>query len=679
MITPQQLLNCRLLTGVTSCLSIAAFSISTAGAEPSLGNPIGKVARLFNPKLVKMEERVQFLDRQLMSLAVYNEHVLKTGIGCRGVKLKASDPEPTVTLDLGEDFPIDKLYLVPVQEGGGTQGNIFPKRFTIELSGVEDFSESRILYSSADKYFPETGGKPVKFNGQGARARYVRLTVNQGQPRGDSEIFGISEIVVISDSYPVSFGCEVKASGTLQVGEFWFPDAVVDGRMPLGVWQGGQWARRADRGDLEYVDSADTEISWSLDLGEISEISLINLFPFDIREALEAGILPEILDIQVRNGPEEEFQTIAQWRNPIEGVNHETPLVFAFDDVRAREIRVVGKKAREVDGKFLYGLSEIEVWSEHKNLAMGRPVILDVSGEKERLSTRTNGFASNRQIIPVGSWLGQLNDRWRVENEIGALQPMRVQMASESELNATWGSAMMLGLTFLIPVFIVERRRLISRNQMDQLRKRIASDLHDDIGSNLGSISLIARTARKDLIRLAGPAIVGEDLNEVESIARESSLAMRDIVWLLERKQDSIGDLVQRMRETASRMLREIDYSIECDSTKATAKLSLDAKRHLFLFYKEAIHNIVKHSKATKITVRLWDKGDKLALEVIDNGGGLPVVLHEGKEVPQRVRKLDERARVLEGHLDIKTERDKGTEILLTVKRSLLIVAPALK
>jgi signal transduction histidine kinase len=230
----------------------------------------------------------------------------------------------------------------------------------------------------------------------------------------------------------------------------------------------------------------------------------------------------------------------------------------------------------------------------------------------------------------------------------------------------------------LIPVFIVERRRLISRNQVDQLRKRIASDLHDDIGSNLGSISLIARTARKDLIRLHGPAEVGEDLGEVESIARESSLAMRDIVWLLERKQDSIGDLVQRMRETAGRLLREIDYSIECDSSKSASKLSLDAKRHLFLFYKEAVHNILKHSKATKVSIRLWDDGDKLALEVVDNGQGLPMIVENDKQVLVPVRKLNERARVLEGKLDMRSKKGEGTHILLTVKRSLLIAAPTL-
>ena len=262
-----------------------------------------------------------------------------------------------------------------------------------------------------------------------------------------------------------------------------------------------------------------------------------------------------------------------------------------------------------------------------------------------------------------------------MESELAAIRPIHAKQSSESELNATWGSAMILGLTFLIPVFIVERRRLMSRDQLDQIRKRIASDLHDDIGSNLGSISLIARTARKDLVRLHGPEEIAEDLGEVESIARESSLAMRDIVWLLERRQDSIGDLVQRMRETAGRLLREINYTLDCDSNKTAAKLSLDAKRHLFLFYKEAIHNVLKHSKANKVSIRLWDENDKLALEILDNGIGLPVTADLN---PTSVRKLEDRARVLEGLLQIVSSKETGTRILLFVKRSHLTAHPTL-
>ena len=588
--------------GIVFAMCVVFASTVVLHAETSIANPIAKVARLFNPRLVKVESRVGFLMQQLMSLAVHEEHALKTAIGCRGARVRREHPDPTVTIDLGKGFPIEALYLVPLQEEFSARKSLFPKRFTIEFSEFEDFHKRRVLYTTDDRFFPETGGMPVKFAGQGAMARFVRLTVNQGHLRGESEIFGLSELVVISDGYPVSFGCEVSSVGALDVEGLWYPSAVTDGRMPLGDWQGGDWAEKEERGDLVEVDAAEREVAWTVNFGEERNLDLLVLFPFDVREVLEAGILPEELNVQVRNGDGEEFRTVDHWVNPMLGTNHDTPLLFKLNGVAATEVRINGLRARMVSDQFLYGLSEIQVWSGQRNIAAGVKVDRSLEGRPALVESLTNGFGSERQVIPVGSWLSQLHDRWRVECEIEALQPMRAQMAAESELNATWGSAMMLGLTFLIPVFIVERRRLISRNQIDQLRKRIASDLHDDIGSNLGSISLIARTARKDLVRLHGPAEVGEDLDEVEGIARESSLAMRDIVWLLERKQDSIGDLVHRMRETASRLLRGFDYAIECESSKSASKLSLDAKRHLFLFYKEAVHNILKHSKATKVS-----------------------------------------------------------------------------
>jgi len=665
--------------GVVSAICLVFAGSGMLQAETMHANPIGKVARLFNPRLVKVEDRVEFLSRQLMSLTTYEEHALKTGIGCRGARVKPGDPDPTVTIDLGREFPIEALYLVPLQQESSARNGLFPKRFTIEFSEFGDFRERRILYTSGDSFFPETGGMPVRFAGQGAMARYVKMTVNQGHLRGKSEIFGMSELVVISDGYPVSFGCKATAVGGLEVKDLWYPGAITDGRMPLGVWQGGDWSKNGKRGDLIVVDAPDEQVSWTMDFGSEKILDLLVLFPFDVREVLEAGILPEELEIQVRDTGGGEFRTVEHWKNPMPGTNHETPLLFKLGGVSAREIRINGIRSREVGDRFLYGISEIQLWADQENVAKGIPVIREGEGGPVKTNALTNGYGSERQIIPVGSWLSQLHERWRVEREIEALQPIRAQMASESELNATWGSAMMLGLTFLIPVFIVERRRLISKNQVDQLRKRIASDLHDDFGSNLGSISLIARTARKDLVRLHGPEEVGEDLDEVESIARESSLAMRDIVWLLERKQDSIGDLVHRMRETASRLLRGFDYTIECESSKSASKLSLDAKRHLFLFYKEAVHNILKHSGATKVSIRLWDQGDKLVLEVIDNGHGLPMVVEDGKEVPRLVRKLDERARVLEGKLDMISEKDKATTVLLTVKRSLVVAATQMK
>jgi signal transduction histidine kinase len=251
----------------------------------------------------------------------------------------------------------------------------------------------------------------------------------------------------------------------------------------------------------------------------------------------------------------------------------------------------------------------------------------------------------------------------------------QVTLESLASRGSGWASAAILGTALAVSLSTLNKRRRSEQKHVDQIRQRIAADLHDDIGSNLGSLSLIARSARKDLIRLEGPKEIAHDLSEMESIARECSLAMRDIVWMWERSNDSVGDLIERMRQTANRLLREMRFNLECQSCETNAHLSIEAKRHLFLFFKEALHNIMKHSRANQVTVRVWDENDQLAIEIVDNGSGLP-----GTNIGRTpaIRKLQDRAQTLHGLLRIASNRDQGTRIQLFVKHSHLITQPAI-
>lgn len=241
--------------------------------------------------------------------------------------------------------------------------------------------------------------------------------------------------------------------------------------------------------------------------------------------------------------------------------------------------------------------------------------------------------------------------------------------------NTGWASAAVLATALLFSISTIGKRRRSERKHVEQIRQRIAADLHDDIGSNLGSISLIARSARKDLLRLEGPQEIASDLSEMENIARECSLAMRDIVWMWERSNDSVGDLIERMRQTANRMLREMRFNLECQSCEISTQLSLEAKRHLFLFFKEALHNIMKHSHADQVSVKVWNEDDQLAIEILDNGDGVTPVQSTN---PPGMRKLQDRARTLKGHLHINSNQEHGTRIQLFVKHSHLTTQPAI-
>jgi signal transduction histidine kinase len=674
MMPPQQ--PFRLLA--SGILSLAA-GLLPGGAEAAgpaqTGNPITRIARILDPQLVKVEDRVTWLDSQLSTLSQHCEYPLKVGLGFRGSRNAPGGPDPSITLDLGKDFPIETIYLVPAQREFLEDSGIFPKRFTLEVSTREDFGQRTILYTSGNVPHPPPDGIPMSFKARDT-ARYIRLTVQEGHNKGTLDLFGLSELVVIANGEPVSFGARVAANDGLEVPGIWYPEALTDGRTPLGTWQNGV-RPNLEAGDAVMVENNDDTTTWSLQFDSQSPLDRVILFPYQVNRSFEASVFPEKLRIEIAGPDSSAPVTIHEWENPLPGASHMSPLVIPLNGVMAGNLTVKAMSPWVMGDRKIHALSEIEVWSEGHNLAAKRPVTRLSQDLQSNVVNLTDGYTSEKQIIPVGVWLNQLHDRGRIERELGSLRSIHRQLSSRSELNATWGSAVVLGLTFLIPVFIVERRRLMSKEQLDHIRKRIASDLHDDIGSNLGSISLIARTARKDLVRLHGPEEIAEDLGEVETIARESSLAMRDIVWLLERKQDSIGDLVQRMRETANRLLREIHFTVECESSKTAAKLSLDAKRHLFLFYKEAIHNVLKHSQANSVSIRLWDEDDKLALEILDNGVGIPSC-ESGSTRPITVNKLEDRARVLEGSLQVASSKETGTRVRLLVKRSHLTTHPAM-
>lgn len=649
-------------------ISSVAISRATAFDLSRIPHPTARIARFFDPELVRTEDRLAWLDNRIASFAPHREHSMKVDLGYRGYRAENA-ADPTVTLDLGSEYPVDKVILIPTQREYVGDLGIFPKRFTIELSNVADFSQaSRIFTSKNDTPF-STVIRPHPFAAN-ERARYVRLTVHAGTSQGMVDLFGLSELVVISNRDPVSFGATVTCTGSLLSPGAWYPETLTDGRTPFGIWQNpGRVKNRPN--DHIAVSSVDETVTWTVELPKTSPVDRVILFPYQLDGFFESSVLSESITVSLETGNGQQESAIFQWSNRPVGANFMTPLVIPTKGSPAKSVRITGVRPHTTGELKVHALSEIEVWSAGTNLAADLPVVCSHAGQSTILDTLTDGFTSGRQIIPVAAWLEQLYERGKIENELAKLRPVYIQRSFESELNATWGSAVVLGLTFMIPVFILERRRLMSREHLDFLRKRIASDLHDDIGSNLGSISLIARSARKDLVRLAGPDEVANDLGEVEVIARESSLAMRDIVWLLERREDSIGDLVQRMRETAKRMLRELTHTLECSSRKTGAKLSLDAKRHLLLFYKEGIHNVLKHSQATRVSIRLWDENDLLALEIHDNGVGLGTADGDAQS-HKMVSKLKDRAAALAGVIHVTSSEGNGTRVLLLVKHSTL-------
>jgi hypothetical protein len=86
-------------------LSLAALCLPAKAETPALAqvtNPISRIARLFNPQLVKVEDRMDWLGNQISSYAKRCEYPLKTDLGYRGGRIGSGDADPSITLDLGD-------------------------------------------------------------------------------------------------------------------------------------------------------------------------------------------------------------------------------------------------------------------------------------------------------------------------------------------------------------------------------------------------------------------------------------------------------------------------------------------------------------------------------------------------------------------------------------------------
>ncbi len=156
------------------------------------------------------------------------------------------------------------------------------------------------------------------------------------------------------------------------------------------------------------------------------------------------------------------------------------------------------------------------------------------------------------------------------------------------------------------------------KHTLERERTRISTDLHDDVGSNLGSISLLSRSVQ----RRAGDAFA-TDLGEISRLAQETSDAMRDIVWFINPNEDAVEKMSLRMKDTAAVLLGGGKFVFKTADLSATTRLSPQFKRQFFLIFKESLHNVSKHANATKVVIRLSVSSGQLILEVQDDGCGL--------------------------------------------------------
>jgi signal transduction histidine kinase len=216
-------------------------------------------------------------------------------------------------------------------------------------------------------------------------------------------------------------------------------------------------------------------------------------------------------------------------------------------------------------------------------------------------------------------------------------------------------------------------RQLEIQRAMDQVRQRIARDIHDDLGSGLTEITLLSDNLQAD----------GNDRRTVERTvqrigARARSLTheMDEVVWAINPRTDTLESLVTYLNDFAQERLAlaGIRCRLNTAAELPSLELSADIRHSLYRAAREALNNAIKYAGASEVAITIEPRGDDLLFVIQDNGRGFDPgrPLKRGNGLANMRQRLEE----IGGRCEIESRVGAGTSIRFTIPRAAHRVFP---
>jgi signal transduction histidine kinase len=222
-------------------------------------------------------------------------------------------------------------------------------------------------------------------------------------------------------------------------------------------------------------------------------------------------------------------------------------------------------------------------------------------------------------------------------------------------------------LLMLLLVVLINRNKLKRAVEMEKMRSRLSRDLHDDIGSTLSSINMLSRTAQHNLHQ-TGDEKTKASLEKINLRSQRLLDNMSDIIWNINPGNDTLEEVMSRMREYATTILeaKNIDYTFNFPKEQMDCKLSMEVKNNLYLIFKEAVNNLSKYSGASNVVLSLIFDEKYIHLKIEDNGIGFSEdeIKHRGG-----LHNMQHRAEEIKGVIKIGSSMENGTKVELTLPR----------
>jgi signal transduction histidine kinase len=219
--------------------------------------------------------------------------------------------------------------------------------------------------------------------------------------------------------------------------------------------------------------------------------------------------------------------------------------------------------------------------------------------------------------------------------------------------------------TLLLQKQIEERQAVEQRRVVEQERTRVAQDLHDELGAGLTEMGLLGELVKN-------PAVPGGEkqqyLGQLSDTARSLVTSLDEIVWAVNPRYDSVASLASYYTLYAQRFLDLAGMACRPQIPENFPEYPLDPKgRHgLFLAFKETLNNVVKHSGATEVRLKIEVGEGDLVISIADNGHGFNYATQgPGGEGLEGMRR---RMEALGGSCVIRARPNHGTEVELRLR-----------
>ncbi len=591
-----------------------------------------------SPELRRLDSEHREVAAALAALPAAPPPALTERLGYHSGYSTSAETVEWVEIDLGLEEALDTIVLVPAaSDGGGAliPGYGFPLRWRVELADEAAPDVRTIVADFTRADFPNPGALPVLLSCGGARARHVRITATRLFREGDRALFALGEVVLLQGQRNVAASlasAQFTASRTTSSFPRWELVNLTDGHSLLGPPEG---TRRSPtlgyRSQGEPLEAGvPARLPWvQVDLGTVVPVDEVRLFPAHPPDLTLRPGYGFPLEVKVEVALEENFREAVKLLPPSEGQPAARPdivspgdnvVAFTGRGLSARYVRVTALRPFVTSGMGRLALAELQVWSGLENLALGRPVGALDADETAGWSRAAlvDGCTSRAEILDWPGWLRGLSERGETARRLAAIERRQEALAARWRALGWWLLGAVVVGALLVLLALNRRQRRARAREIDALRLRISQDLHDEIGSSLGSIALIS----DDALALAKDEVLRREIGEIRTTAQQTLDSLRDLVRLVQSGQYGEGDLSGHLRDIAARLLRGVPHTFSAEAAPAFDRLPMQQRRDLVLMYKEVLHNLARHAHAKHAEIALSQSNGTLTLTVHDDGCG---------------------------------------------------------